>query len=49
MDGHNKVAKAIRNGVFDLPTDILTAKCGKLPRFANTKFPDFGDSAITKS
>lgn len=49
MDGHNKVAKAIRNGVFDLPTDILTAKCGKLPRFVNTKFPDFEDSAITKS
>ena len=49
MDGHNKVAKAIRNGAFDLPTDILTARCGKLPRFANTKFPDFGDSAITKS
>jgi hypothetical protein len=49
MDGHNKVAKAIRNGAFDLPTNILTAKRGKLPRFVNTKFPDFGDSAITKS
>lgn len=51
MDGHNKVAKAIRNGVFDLPTDILTAKCGKLPKFKYGKKEILGDfnTAMTEA
>lgn len=28
-----EIRKAIENGAFGLPTDILAAKCGKLPRF----------------
>ena len=41
MDGHNLVAKIIKNGSWgrNLPTGILAAKCGKLPKFEDAKLP----------